>query len=135
MRAFTRPKLLAWAGFSLAIGITIIAVALAEGYLGTPKDRAHQRADRARTRPWQAVGRSRWRARAFRLLPHPIGASTSLGSRRLLNMLRTSFCTGTGITAPWPKHGPSAARHRGIGRLVPGSCSGIRGRGGIRASS
>ena len=31
MRAFTRPKLLVWAGVSLAIGITIIAVALYSG--------------------------------------------------------------------------------------------------------
>ena len=36
MRAFTRPKLLAWAGFSLALGITIIAVAL---YGGGPRAR------------------------------------------------------------------------------------------------
>ena len=33
MRAFTRPKLLAWAGVSLALGITAIAAAL---YSGSP---------------------------------------------------------------------------------------------------
>ena len=31
MRAFTRPKLLVWAGFSLAVGIAGIAAALYSG--------------------------------------------------------------------------------------------------------